>query len=417
MSFLGKFVNRRVVLITSVVIAFVAAERMIFGVFLVPIQQTFAISRRLATLPMSVQTLVMGLSQPFFGAFIDAKGPKKPIFLGTVLITLSYVLGSLAQNIWQLSFSYGLLMGVAGATVSVGAWSILIGNWFPKEQRAKALGVINAGMRISPMLFAPLSVMLIGMRDFRFAFLVLGGVSLVTLPLAWFFLQEPPADKTKAALQKKGGVSPFAPEVRQVLKTKTYWLLLVIWLWCGFEVSILGAHLPALGTAHGFPAEAGGTALGLYGIAAAAGVLLSGWAADRFGRYKILVAGYLARSIGVFLLAFAITDVNSYYVITVIAGIPAMTTSPLITLLIYEIFGREIAGRVIALSFVMHQVAGTFSSYFSGWLFDITGSYTLPFAIAASTLFISAFLAWRLQGVAQRYIAAGTASVEQKVTA
>ncbi len=73
-------------------------------------------------------------------------------------------------------------------------------------------------------------------------------------------------------------------------------------------------------------------------------------------------------------------------------------------LLIYDIFGVEIAGRMMGLTFLVHQVGATIGPYVGGWIFEINESYTLALAIVGVVLLNSAFWSWRLQGVAQRYI-------------
>ena len=174
---------------------------------------------------------------------------------------------------------------------------------------------------------------------------------------------------------------------------------------------ILSTHLPSLGLQHGLSQQIGAIALGVFGVSGAFGAVTGGWAAGRFGRYKVLVFGFVIRAIGVYLLTFAVHDTTTYYIMTAIAGFPSLFTTPIIQLLLLEIFGRKIAGRVIGLSFLGHQIAGAISPFFAGWLFDITGSYTLPFTLAATALLGSAIIATRLEGTVKHHLAHRTTSV------
>jgi len=391
----------------AAVVAFiVAGVRTTYGVFVVPLEQAFGLTRSQATLPFSLSMFIMGLGGPFVGAFMDAKGPRKVILVAVILSALGIAVTAAAQNLWQLTLGYGLLVGGAGTGLSITAWSLLIGRWFRQEQRGRALGSVMAGMRLSTLAFAPLAAALIIQLTWRGAYLVFAAlILLIALPLAWFFLREPSPAEGTSPTRVSRGVLFLNSEVRQALKTRVYRTLLVIWLFCGFAIGILQAHLPALALEHDFSSQEGALALGLMGATGAAGAVVGGWASDRFGRYKLLVGGYLMRSVGLFLLAFTVSDVTSYYVIIVIYGLPSIVTSTVIGLLIYEIFGREIAGRMMGLTFLLHQVASTISPYFAGWIFEATGSYTPALAIGAGGLLISASLGWRLQGIAQRHIA------------
>ncbi len=131
---------------------------------------------------------------------------------------------------------------------------------------------------------------------------------------------------------------------------------------------------------------------------------LGGWVADRFGLYKSLVISYLIRGVGFFLLAFFVSDVTSFYVFSVIAGAPVLLSVSVTHLLIYDIFGAGIAGRMMGLTFLVHQVGATIGPYFGGWIFESNGSYMLALVIGGIILLNSAFWGWRLQNVAQRYI-------------
>ncbi len=409
-SFVGRFSKLRLVVAAAAVVAFiVVGVRTTYGVFVVPLEQAFGLVRSQVTLPFSLSMFVMGLGGPFVGAFMDAKGPRKIILVAVILSALGIAVTAAAQNLWQLTLGYGLLVGGAGTGLSMTAWSLLIGGWFRQEQRGRALGSVMAGMRLSTLAFAPLAAALIIQLTWRGAYLVFAVlILLVALPLAWFFLREPPPDAGTSPTRVSREVLFLNSGVRQALKTRVYWTLLVIWLFCGFAIGILQAHLPALALEHGFSPQEGALALGLVGATGAVGAVLGGWASDRFGRYKLLILGYFLRSVGLFLLAFAVSDLTSYYVIIVIYGLPSLVSGTIIRLLIYETFGREIAGRMMGLTFLLHQMASTISPYFAGWIFEATGSYAPALATGAGGLLLSTFLGWRLQGITERHIATTT---------
>jgi MFS family permease len=383
---------------------------MSYGVFVVPLEQAFGLTRSQAMLPFSLSMIIWGVTQPFTGAFMDSKGPRKAILLSVMLSALGFVITAGAQSLWQLTLGYGLLVGGATSGLTVAAFSILISRWF-QQQRGKVLGYVLAGMRISTLVFSPLAAALIVNWSWQGAFLTWATIMLlIALPVSWLLLQEPTqARETGFTSVLRGGLL-FDGEVRQAIKTRAYWMLLVKYFGCGFSAVILTAHLPAMALEHSFSPQQGATALGLVGIGGAVGAMLGGWASDRFGRYKTLAAGYFMRGVGLLLLAFAVSDVTSFYVVSIVAGLPIFFTVAITQLLIYEIFGAGIAGRMIGLIFVLHQVGATIGPYFGGWIFEVTGSYMLALMSGGGVLFYSAFLSWRLQGAARAHIAARTAS-------
>lgn len=83
MSAVSKEKAQRWIFVAAAILAaFVITERAPFGVFVVPIQESFELTRAQAVLPVSVSMLVMGLGSPFGGALMDLKGHEWTCFWG-----------------------------------------------------------------------------------------------------------------------------------------------------------------------------------------------------------------------------------------------------------------------------------------------------------------------------------------------
>ncbi|MEE9203324.1 MAG: MFS transporter [Dehalococcoidia bacterium] len=391
--------NPWVVLALTTLVALIASGvRMSYGVFLIPWSEAFDLSRAEAALPMSLSMVVWGVIQPVAGAWMDAYGPRRIILVSLVAMALGFVVASGAQNMWQLTIAYALLTGAAAGGLAVAAFTLLVSRWFGPEQRGKAIGIALAGIPLGSVVFAPLASAIAHQWSWQAAFLFLAAaLTLVALPLTYFFLREPPStpEASQAAVSKAGSL--FSPEVRRALKTRAYWLLLTAYFGCGSSGLFLYAHLPAIALDRGLTALTGAYGLGLVGVGGAAGAVLGGWAADRFGRYNTLAVGYLARALGFFFLTYFAYDVTTFYIASLAAGLAMFVTITVTQLLIYEIFGAGIAGRMIGLTFVLHQVGSTIGPYLGGQMYDALGSYTEALFIGSVILMMSSFLAWRLK--------------------
>ena len=392
------------ILVAASLVAFITnGTRMSYGVFTVPLEQAFSLTRSQAVLPYALAMIVGGMVQPFAGILMDTKGPRRAIVISVVLLALGFIVTALSQNLWQLTLSYGLFVGVATCGFAFAAFSLLITRWF-KQQRGKILGLVVASIPLSALVFSPLTASLISSFDWKGAFLILAAVILlVVFPIAWFFIREPDDTENSATKISLKGLF-FNREVWQSVKAKPYWMLIVKYFGCGLAAAFILGHLPAIALEHGFSAQEGATALGLHGAGGAVGVILGGWASDRLGLYKTLVISYLIRALGLFLLAFFVRDLTSFYVFSVIAGVLSPLTIMTTHLLIYDIFGAGIAGRMMGLTFLIHQIGATIGPYFGGWVFEINGSYMWILVIIGIVLLNSAFWGWRLQEVAQKYI-------------
>jgi len=60
-------------------------------------------------------------------------------------------------------------------------------------------------------------------------------------------------------------------------------------------------------------------------------------------------------------------------------------------------YGLRTLGTVTGISFVFHQIGGFGSVWLAGVLYDVTGSYTIPFLIAGSLLFPAALSAFTIK--------------------
>ncbi len=398
--------NPWLVLAIGALIAFIASGMLrSYGVFVVPLEQAFNLTRSQALLPLSLSMVIWGLAAPFMGAFMDSNGPRKAIIGSIILSALGFIATAGAQNLWQLIVGYGLLVGGAASGLTVAAFSLLISRWF-QHHRGRVLGYALAGMPMGVFVFSPLNAALIVDFSWQTALIVSAAIMLlVALPLAWFFLQEPPQTKiSNSTTSLKGGLL-FNGEVRQAIKTRAYWILMVKYFGCGFASFFITGHLPAIALEYGFSSQEGATALGLIGIGGAVGAVLGGWASDRFGRYKSLAVGYFIRGVGFFLLILPISEVTNFYIVSFIVGMPIFFTIAITQLVIYEVFGDSVAGRMMGLTFLLHQIGATAGPYVGGRLFEISGGYMLALVIGGVILMNSAFWAWRLQGAAQTYIA------------
>ncbi len=403
--FAEKRFNIWFILIIATTVAFIAnGIRLSYGVFTVPLEEAFSLTRSQAVLPYALSMIVGGVAQPFAGILMDARGPRKAIVISVVLLAVGFITAALAQNLWQITLGYGLLTGVASTGLAVTAFSLLITGWF-KQQRGKALGLAIAGIPLGMLVFSPLTASLISSFGWQSTFLILAAVMLlVVFPISWFFVREPVETGKLAAKISTRGLF-FNSEIWQAIKAKPYWILIVKYFGCGFSAVLISGHLPAMALENGFSAQQGATALGLLGAGGAVGVVLGGWASDRFGLYKTLVISYLMRAVGLFLLAFFVQDLASFYVFSLIVGMPVLLSVSMTHLIIYDIFGAGIAGRMMGLTFLVHQVGATIGPYFGGWIFEFSGSYMPALVIGGVALLISAFWGWRLQNVAKKYIA------------
>ena len=128
-----------------------------------------------------------------------------------------------------------------------------------------------------------------------------------------------------------------------------------------------------------------GVMMGLNALGSIGASVLS----DRFRRKDVLAAVYFLRGIG-YILLLVLPPTMGLWVFAVFAGFSWLASPPVNNSLTADIYGLRALGAITGVSFLCHQIGGFLSILLAGILFDMTGSYTLPFALAGSLLFPAA---------------------------
>jgi MFS family permease len=255
-------------------------------------------------------------------------------------------------------------------------------------------------------------VFLIHLVGWRLAWVVLGLLLLiVVVPLAYALLKDDPAE---LGLRPDGDPHPLgagqtAParpgplEVeywQQSFRSKPIWQLYGGYFVCGFTIALISTHFVPFAIERGVSATTAATAYGLMSGLNVVGVLAVGALADRRGRKNLLGLVYALRGCAYVALLLA-PGAWSLWGFVVIMGFSWWATLPLTSALTAEVYGLKHLGILNGLAFTGHQLGGALSIQLGGTLRDLTGSYDLPFAIAALLLFGASLVSFAIRE--QRY--------------
>ncbi len=358
-----------VLLLCSIVVTVTSSGMSSFSLFLRPIEAQFAWSRAMATVPYMVAMIGWGVGAVLFGKFADDLGARRVILAGIGLMAAGFFGMGISQNLWQLAASYGVMVGMAMGACGLVIVSLLISKHFDIRSRGLAVSVIQTAPPLSPLLFAPLLYFLIKGFGWRAAALATGAALVaVALPLAWLGAREPEGDwmirRQRAAWR----------ECLPYLRNRSMLLLFAARFSCGvafFQV----AHLVPLTLSKGFDVAAGATAVSVFGGSAAVSALVFGWLSDRYGRVPVLALSYLVRGVGTLLMALDIPNEALFYLVVAFSMGPTFGTVAVQNVMFYELVGTRMAGVILGLSFIIHQIGSAGGPMLASIIFDSTGSY------------------------------------------
>ena len=381
-----------------------------FAVFLLPVQKGLGVSRADITLTYSVYMIAYGVSGPL----VDRLGARVAYSFGLLSLGSGYLLAGFATELWHYLVAVGLLGGLGAAALGMIVASALLSRWFMTRIgsiMSLPYAAIGAGMLMLP----PLTQVLISRYDWRVAHMVLGAGVLATLPLVMLL----PLGRMSAgsqewrALRKAAASSASGPwRISAAARTSAFWGLFAAYLFTSIAAYSVMPHSVAYLIELGFAPLFAASAFGLAGMLSAIGIIAIGWLSDRFGRRQTATLSYLSTITGIV----ALLSVSAYptvvlvYAFVFFFGLMQGARGPIIVAMVATLFPGGV-GAVYGTLSVAQGVGAGFGSWFSGYLYEVTGSYTASFllAICGSVAGLSTF--WVVRSLREERIATAPASV------
>jgi MFS family permease len=162
------------------------------------------------------------------------------------------------------------------------------------------------------------------------------------------------------------------------------------------------AHMVTLAMNKGLDAAVGTAALSIYGAAAVAWSLLFGWLADRHGRARMLALSYAVRGLGALAMATVVPNELLFFVLVAVGVGPTFGTIAVQNVLFYEAAGPRLAGLILGLSFIIHQVGSALGPQLGSIVYDLTGTYDGYLFGIGVVLLASAVITFNIRDIGSR---------------
>jgi MFS family permease len=349
-----------------------------FGLWLQPITIARGWSRETFALAIAVQNLAWGLAGPFAGALADRWGALRVLIVGSALYALGLVAMGLATSGLAFLGGAGLILGMAQSGTTYAIVFGVIGRNVAAAKRSWAMGVTAAAGSIGQFLMVPIEGGLIGGVGWQESLFILAIASLVIMPLA-FGLREPAHSTASTA-----GTQTIGAAAREAFGQRSFQLLMAGYFVCGFQVVFIGVHMPSYLKDHGLTPGVATTALALIGLFNVFGTYLAGSLGARLPKRYLLSTIYILRSVTI--VAFLLVPLSpaSVYVFAATMGLLWLSTVPLTTGLVADIFGVRYLSMLGGFVFLSHQVGSFLGAWLGGRLYDMTGSYDVVWWIAVA---------------------------------
>ena len=161
-----------------------------WGVFRIPVEQTFGIGATESGLPYMVSLAFYALFMLLTGKHLSRFSPRRVMTVGALLVGTGWMASAYAPNIYVLTLTYGVISG-AGVGIAYGVPMAVAAKWFP-DKKGLAVGLVLVGFGLSPLVTAPVARNLIEIYGGMATFRILGAAFASLLPLLALPLAYPP---------------------------------------------------------------------------------------------------------------------------------------------------------------------------------------------------------------------------------
>ena len=388
-----------VLLVGCLIILVSFAIRASFGVFQIPIAQEFGWLRAEFSLAIAIQNLAWGIGQPIFGAIAEKIGDKKAIVIGALVYAVGLIFSSYSSTPGAHQIN-ALLIGFGIAGTGFGVILAVVGRASSDENRSMSLAIVTAAGSAGQVFGPPLAEWLLMDLSWQLVFLIFSILILSTL----VFL---PLMKADTSVSKKELEESLGDLLIRTIKDPNYIMIFLGFFSCGYQLSFVTAHFPAMVTEmcgailpgtllhnSGITTTSalGALALSLVGLANIFGTLAAGYLGNFYQKKYLLSLIYLGRTlIGAIFILMPITPLT-VIIFSVTMGSLWLATVPLTSGLIAHIYGLRYMGTLYGIVFFSHQLGSFLGVWLGGRMYDTFGDYTAVWWIGVGVGAFSAII-------------------------
>ena len=378
-----KFIPNRValiVLISACSIIFISMGlRQTFGLFFEAFENGLGVTRTEFGLAIGIQMLFWGIFAPIFGFLADKFGGSKAVLIGFIIFGLGiFILYAGPNTGIYFQISLGVLVGTALGATAIGVPVSEVGKHFPNETRTLATGYVTAaasvGYFLSP-LFTQYSLGGVGWEQTLkyFMYFIIFGL------IASFFLLP---SKTIINSSQADRDQTFISAIKEAFAHKGYVLLVLGFFVCGFQITLVGTHVPGYMQDRGMAGWSATIILALIGFFNIFGTLGMGFLGTKYKKKNLLCILYALRAVSICVFIFSPPSLLNSIIFGITFGLLWLSTVPPTNGIVAQIFGTKYLSTLFGIVFLCHQFGAFAGAFLGGYFYDLYGSYDYAWYMA-----------------------------------
>lgn len=343
--------------------------RSVYGLLLEPMTGARGWDRETFALALAIQNLVWGFGVPFASMLSDRYGPSRVLAAGAIVYGIGTAGMATATTGVGLTLFGGVLTGLGIALTSFSIALAAMARVVEPGRQSLVLGIGTSAGSLGQVIFSPLSQLVIAKFGWDSALFFLAASVLFIVPLA--FVLPGNKDTGGHATIEQG----LGEAIVEAVRHRGYVLLTLGFFVCGFHVAFITVHFPAFVRDLGLAAEVGAYAIAIIGLFNIVGSFLSGLAGQRWPKKNGLVIIYSLRALAIAGLLIADKTPSTIYLFAAAMGILWLSTVPLTSGIVAQVFGMRFMATLFGIVFLSHQLGSFLGVWLGGYLYDRTGSY------------------------------------------
>lgn len=383
-------------LVASIGFATLGGAGMWAVVVVIPaIQSEFGVDRGLASLSYTATMTGFALGNIVIGRLVDRIGFARPALYGTIALSSGFALAALSSSLFQFALLQGLLIG-SGASVSFGPLLADISHWF-ERRRGQAITLVAAGNYIAGA-FWPMAIRaFLPSEGWRLTYVGIAVVCFIGMTGLLLVMRGKPREHPHEMAHAEPTVrKPVLPS--DLSPGALQWLLVMAGLGCCMAMSMPQVQIVAYAKDLGYGVSNGAGMLSLMLGAGIFSRVLSGHVADKIGGVRTLIIGSFLQTVSL-LLFMPATSLEALYGVSLIFGLAQGGIVPCYAIIVREYMPAKEAGQRVGIVMVATVGGMALGGWMSGWIHDLTGSYTAAFMNGVAwnlmNLAVMSFVLWR----------------------
>lgn len=333
--------------------------------------------------------LISLLVIPIVGRMTDRFGSRRVAMIGVVALPLTFVAYSqMSGSLTAYAVITVIQNLVAGATTSSVVYSRLIAERFVAA-RGLALAIAATSPALVGLLGTPLLQNVIDAHGWRTGYVVVAGWTAVVGSLALILIpRRSPDDQVKAKRKRRTACEDYP----LVLRNPAFWAIFAGFFLCNLIYPMQSTQMKLMLLENGASAGFAALLISVFAGGVMVGRIVCGLALDRFPVHFVAAIAMGLPAIGLFMLAFGVSEPAVLGLAVVLMGLSLGAESDLAAYLVMRYFQVEIYGTVLGLVVTSLALSATAGAMLLSMTLNLVDHFWLYMLLAGISSVVGSLL-------------------------